>query len=62
MEPKSFVDVLTKSGLAEGREISVRLALGSDADAFIRAKLTDTEALLTEWKDIMYSIDYPKAE
>ncbi|OCL05210.1 NAD(P)-binding protein [Glonium stellatum] len=59
---KVIVDVLTKSGLAEGKDIPMRLALGSDADAFIRAKLTDTETLLTEWKDATYSTDYPKVE
>ena len=59
---KAIVNVLTNSGLTEGREIFVILVFGSDADAFIQARLTDTEALLTEWKDIIYSIDYPKAE
>ena len=45
---KAIVNMLTKSGLTEGREIFVKLVLGSNADTFIQAKLTDTEALLTE--------------
>ena len=53
------VDVLTKSGSAEGKEIPVRLVLGSDCQKAIRGKLDSTTQLLDEWKDISYSTDYP---
>lgn len=55
-----IVDVLTKRGVAAGKEIPVRLVLGSDCQATIRSKLADTEKLLDEWKDISCSTDYPK--
>lgn len=54
-----IVDVLTKSGSAEGKEIPVRLVLGSDCQKAIRGKLEETTQLLDEWKDISYSTDYP---
>ncbi|KAF2808842.1 NAD(P)-binding protein [Mytilinidion resinicola] len=59
---KVIVDVLTETGVAEGKGIPIRLVLGSDGDQIIRGKCESTEALLTEWKDIMYSTDYPKGE
>jgi len=59
---KVIVDVLTQTGVAEGKEIPIRLVLGSDGDELIRDKLVSTEKLLTEWKDVIYSTDYPKGE
>jgi short-subunit dehydrogenase len=55
---KVIVDVLTKTGIAEGKEIPLRLVIGSDCQAAIRGKLDETKALLDEWKDISYSTDY----
>ncbi|KAF2497487.1 NAD(P)-binding protein [Lophium mytilinum] len=57
-----IVDVLTQTGVAEGKGIPVRLVLGSDGEKFIRGKCEETEALLTEWKDVSHSTDYPKGE
>ena len=51
-------DVLTKTGVAEGKEIPIRLVLGSDCQKTIRGKLDSTKELLDEWKDISYSTDY----
>jgi NAD(P)-dependent dehydrogenase (short-subunit alcohol dehydrogenase family) len=59
---KVIVDVLTQTGVAEGKEIPIRLVLGSDGDEWIRGKLVSTDKLLTEWKDVIYSTDYPKGE
>jgi NAD(P)-dependent dehydrogenase (short-subunit alcohol dehydrogenase family) len=53
-----IVDVLTKTGAAEGRDIPLRLVIGSDCQKAIRQKLDDTKTLLDEWKDISYSTDY----
>ncbi|CAM1504865.1 Fc.00g024560.m01.CDS01 [Cosmosporella sp. VM-42] len=47
-----LVDVLTKSGIAEGRDVPVRVVLGSDCEKFIRDECDDTLALLDEWKEI----------
>nr|BDX35618.1 short-chain dehydrogenase/reductase StrR [Stachybotrys sp.] len=57
-----LVDILTRSGVAEGRDVPVRICLGSDADAFIRGKVDKTTALLDDWKDVFTSTDYPKGE
>jgi len=53
-----IVDVLTKSGVAKGKEIPMRLILGSDCQAGIRKKISDTLPLLDEWKVISESTDY----
>lgn len=56
-----IVDVLTQSGVAEGREIPLRLALGSDAYAVITGKCNETIKLLNEWKDVSLTTDHDKA-
>ncbi|EPE33312.1 NAD(P)-binding Rossmann-fold containing protein [Glarea lozoyensis ATCC 20868] len=55
-----IVDVLTKRGVAEGREIPLRLVLGTDCQAAIREKLESTAKLLDDWQEIGASTDYPK--
>lgn len=55
-----IVDVLTKTGIAEGKEVPLRVVLGSDAHAEIRKKCMDTLMLLDEWKEISCSTDYQK--
>ncbi|TLS23012.1 uncharacterized protein PpBr36_05631 [Pyricularia pennisetigena] len=55
---KVTVDVLTGTGVAEGKEIPPRLVLGSDAVDVIRKKCQDTLKLLEEWEDTAKSTDY----
>lgn len=55
---KVTVDVLTKTGVAEGKEIPPRLVLGSDAVDVIRKKCQETLKLLEEWEDIAKSTGY----
>jgi short-subunit dehydrogenase len=55
---KVIVDVLTKSGVAEGKEVPMRVALGSDAPPAIRAKIDDTIKLLDEWGSITTKTDH----
>ncbi|KAI0897837.1 NAD(P)-binding protein [Annulohypoxylon nitens] len=55
---KAIVDVLTRSGAAEGKEIPMRLVLGADAVAVIKDKIARTEANLEEWKDLTLSTDH----
>jgi NAD(P)-dependent dehydrogenase (short-subunit alcohol dehydrogenase family) len=55
---KVIVDVLTSSGVAEGREVPMRLALGSDAYPIITDKCKETITLLDEWKDITTTTDH----
>ncbi|KAF4965596.1 hypothetical protein FSARC_6618 [Fusarium sarcochroum] len=54
---KVIVDVLTGTGVGEGRSVPVRIVLGSDADAFIRDKCNETLGLLDEWKSVTLSTD-----
>lgn len=53
-----IVDVLTRTGVAEGREVPVRIPLGSDCDAFIRSKCSDTIKILDDWKEVTVSTDH----
>ncbi|KAI1415160.1 NAD(P)-binding protein [Hypoxylon sp. FL1857] len=55
---KVIVDVLTQTGVAEGREIPMRLPLGRDVLQVIREKCQDTEALLKDWEDVIVSTDH----
>lgn len=49
---KVILDILTQTGVAEGKNIPMRVALGSDSSPFIRNKCTETIALLDEWDAI----------
>lgn len=53
-----LVDVLTRTGVAAGREIPMRLVLGRDAMQVIQGKMESTDALLKEWEDIIVSTDH----
>ena len=48
-------EVLTKK---DGKEIPMRLVLGSDAYEAIGAKCDSTKALMEEWKDVITSTDH----
>lgn len=52
---KVIFEVLTKKG---GKEIPMRLALGSDAYETIGKKCDNTKALLEEWKEVIMSTDH----
>ncbi|KAK5663680.1 hypothetical protein OQA88_4111 [Cercophora sp. LCS_1] len=53
-----IVDVLTKKGVAEGKEVPLRLALGIDTLAVIRGKCESTVKLLNEWEEVSSSVMY----
>ncbi|KAJ4982757.1 short chain dehydrogenase [Stagonosporopsis vannaccii] len=55
---KILIDILTHTGVAEGTDIPVRVALGSDSPTTIRKKLQTTEALLSEWNSITTNTDH----
>ncbi|KAF4991842.1 hypothetical protein FGRMN_7560 [Fusarium graminum] len=57
---KVVVDVLTGTGVGEGRDVPVRIILGSDANEFIRNKCGETVELLDEWKEVVVSTDLEK--
>ncbi|KAL2198930.1 hypothetical protein P885DRAFT_58339 [Corynascus similis CBS 632.67] len=50
-----IVDVLTKEGVAEGRQVPVRLVLGTDCLETVRTKCEDTLKLVKEWEDVAVS-------
>lgn len=54
---KVIVDILTRTGVADGKEIPVRVPLGSDGAPVIRKKMEDTEALLKEWEGVTTNTD-----
>jgi len=53
-----IVDVLTKEGVAKGREIPVRLPLGSDCVHQIRQRIGEYQARVKEWEEIASLVDY----
>jgi NAD(P)-dependent dehydrogenase (short-subunit alcohol dehydrogenase family) len=54
---KVIVEILTGTGVGEGREVPVRIVLGSDADAYIRKKISETLEILDDWKSVTLSTD-----
>jgi hypothetical protein len=50
--------VLTMTGVAEGKEVPVRLALGSDSPPTIRGKIRETEKLLDKWEGVSMVTDH----
>jgi NAD(P)-dependent dehydrogenase (short-subunit alcohol dehydrogenase family) len=55
---KVVVDVLMMEGVAEGREVPMRVALGSDSPVVIGRKCRDTLKLLEEWDGITNKTDH----
>ena len=55
---KVIVDILTMSGVAEGKKVPIRVALGADCSKGIREKVEDTINLLEEWDPITTKTDH----
>lgn len=55
---KVLIDILTRSGIAEGKDVPIRVALGSDSPPVIRGKMQRTEELLKEWDAITTNTDH----
>lgn len=55
---RTIIDVLTASGSAEGRELPVRLLLGSDCLNVVEGKCKDTLKIIGEWSAIIKSTDH----
>lgn len=53
-----IVDVLTKTGVAEGRDIPVRLPLGSDTVRTIRERVEEDLERVRGWEDVAKLADY----
>ncbi|KAF1847601.1 estradiol 17-beta-dehydrogenase [Cucurbitaria berberidis CBS 394.84] len=55
---KVLIDILKKTAIVEGKEVPIRVALGSDSPVFIRRKCEETITLLDEWDDIPNETDH----
>lgn len=55
---KVIIDILTKSGAAEGKEVPIRVILGTDCATGVRGKIHDTVKLLEEWEPITTKTDH----
>jgi NAD(P)-dependent dehydrogenase (short-subunit alcohol dehydrogenase family) len=53
-----IVDIVTQSGTANGREIPVRVALGTDAYQVIGDMIDKSRSDLEAWKDVTVSTDF----
>ncbi|KAL6798427.1 hypothetical protein J3E68DRAFT_288014 [Trichoderma sp. SZMC 28012] len=54
-----IVDVLSSTGVASGKEVPVRVMLGSDTEKVVRDKFASTIGILDEWKEVIRSTDSP---
>lgn len=55
---KILLDILTMTGVAEGKSVPVRVALGSDSSPTIREKIEQTVRLLDEWEGVTGKTDH----
>jgi short-subunit dehydrogenase len=53
----TIVDVIKREGMAAGRPLAVRVALGSDGVDSVRQKCEEQLKLVDGWKDVSYSTD-----
>ncbi|KAK3169840.1 putative secondary metabolism biosynthetic enzyme [Lepraria neglecta] len=53
------IDVIKGEGLAEGKDMPIRLPLGSDGLEVMRRKCLETLKLCEEWEKLIVSTDYP---
>lgn len=51
------VDMLSGTGVASGKELPVRVLLGSDTEQVIRDKIARTNKILDEWSEVVRSTD-----
>ncbi|KAI5460862.1 hypothetical protein BGZ63DRAFT_387936 [Mariannaea sp. PMI_226] len=54
------LDLVRGEGVAKGREVPIRMPLGSDGYEVIKAKCEETLKILEDWKSVIYSTDAPK--
>lgn len=54
--------VLTRTGVANGKQVPVRIILGPDCDDSIRKKVSSTLGILDDWKDAIRSTNHEDSE
>ena len=51
------VDLVKGEGIAEGRELPLRLPLGSDCYGLVKGKCEEMLGVLEQWKEVIKSTD-----
>lgn len=54
-----ILDLVRKEGVAQGKQVPLRIPLGVDVFDDMKAKCEETLALLEDWKDVIQSTDFP---
>jgi NAD(P)-dependent dehydrogenase (short-subunit alcohol dehydrogenase family) len=57
---QTIYDVITSTGLANGRELPALLPIGSDATEYIAKAAQEAIDVCKEWKDVAASSDFPE--
>lgn len=55
---KVAVEILTGTGVAEGKSLPVRIVLGPDCEQTIKNKINNTLSILDEWQDAIRSTNH----
>ena len=55
-------EVLTQTNIAQGKEVPLVLALGSDAVSTIQKFARDQVDLVESWREVSSSTDYPQGK
>ena len=53
------IDLVRKEGIADGKEVPLRMPLGVNVFDDVKAKCEETLGLLDEWRDVIRSADFP---
>jgi NAD(P)-dependent dehydrogenase (short-subunit alcohol dehydrogenase family) len=56
---ETIIDLVRKEGIAEGKDVPLRMPLGVDVFDDMKAKCEETLKLLYEWRDVIRSTDFP---
>ncbi|KAF5006346.1 hypothetical protein FDECE_7274 [Fusarium decemcellulare] len=56
------LDLVRGEGVAKGKEIPIRIALGADAYDVVKTKCEETLKILEDWKDVTCSTDFDTQE
>lgn len=55
---ETILDLVRQEGIAEGKDIPLRMPLGVDVFDDMKAKCEETLSLLDEWRDVIRSTDF----
>ena len=56
------MDVIRGEGMAKGKQMPIRMPLGSDGLEVVRRKCRETLEVLEEWEEVIRSTDYEGGE